>query len=154
MFYKAFNDKKFSFQFSFIYNNNDTIRFIFKYPLNNLKISRTNAYNIEIPINLDENKSGIWTLMKFDPCDFITKKLANTYKDFSSLKEITPDTCILKSFEVFSTIHIRGIYISNYDFDINNPPREMAVRTVNNRPTVPLLFSDICEGEENNKMNI
>ena len=92
--------------------------------------------------------------MKFDPCDFITKKLANNYKDFSSLKEITPDTCILKSFEVFSTIYIRGIYISNYDFNINNPPREMSVRTVNNRPTVPLLFSDICEGEENNKMNI
>ena len=92
--------------------------------------------------------------MKFDPCDFITKKLANTYKDFASLKEITPDTCILKSFEVFSTIYLRGIYISNYDFDINNPPREMSVRTVNNRPTVQLLFSDICGGEENNNMNI
>ena len=92
--------------------------------------------------------------MKFDPCDFITKKLANSFKDFSSLKEITPDTCILKSFEAFSTIHIRGIYISNYDFDINNPPREMSVRTVNNHPVVPLLFSDICEGEESNKMNI
>ena len=92
--------------------------------------------------------------MKFDPCEFITKKLANSYKDFAALKEITPDTCILKSFEVFSTIHIRGIYISNYDFNINNPPREMSVRTVNNRPTVPLLFSDICGGEENNNMNI
>ena len=92
--------------------------------------------------------------MKFDPCDFITKKLANTYKDFASLKEITPDTCVLKSFEVFSTIHLRGIYISNYDFDINNPPREMSVRTVNNRPTVQLLFSDMCGGEDNNNMNI
>ena len=92
--------------------------------------------------------------MKFDPCDFITKKLANTHKDFASLKEITPDTCILKSFEVFSTIHLRGIYISNYDFDINNPPREMSVRTVNNRPTVQLLFSDISGGEDNNNMNI
>jgi len=92
--------------------------------------------------------------MKFDPCDFITKKLANTYKDFASLKEITQDTCILKSFEVFSTIHLGGIYISNYDFDINNPPKEMSVRTVNNFPAVQSLFSDMCDGEENNNMNI
>ena len=30
----------------------------------------------------------------------------------------------------------------------------MSVKTINNRPTVPLLFSDICENEENNNMNI
>ena len=92
--------------------------------------------------------------MKFDPCDFIKKKLVNNFKDFASLKEITQDNCILKSFEVFSTVYIRGIYISNYDFDISNPPREMSVRTVNNRPTVPLLFSDICGEDENNNINI
>ena len=88
--------------------------------------------------------------MKFDPCDFITTKLASTYKDFSSLKEITSESCILKSFEVFSNIFIRGVYISNYDFNINNPPKELSVRTVNNRPAVPLLFSDICEDKQNN----
>ena len=121
--------------------------------MNKLKISRTNAYNIEIPINIDENKNGIWILMKFDPCDFITKKLAG-YKDFASLKEISSETCILKSFEVFSTIYVRGIYISNYDFNINNPPREMSVRTINNRPTVTLLFSDICGDEDKNNMKI
>ena len=92
--------------------------------------------------------------MKFDPCEFITKRLANSYKDFASLKDITPDNCILKSFEAFSTIHIRGIYISNSDFDLSNPPREMSVRTVNNRPTVPLLYTDICGGEESNNFNI
>ncbi len=92
--------------------------------------------------------------MRFDPCDFITKKLSNTYRDFSSLKEITPDTCILRSFEVFSNIFVRGVYISNYDFNINNPPKEISIRTVNNRPAVPLLFSDICgDGEENNNLN-
>ena len=92
--------------------------------------------------------------MRFDPCDFITKKLSNTYRDFSSLKEITPDTCILRSFEVFSNIFVRGVYISNYDFNINSPPREISIRTVNNRPAVPLLFSDICgDGEENNNLN-
>ena len=85
VFYKGFNDKKFSVQFSFIYNNNETIRFIFKFPLKKLKIYRTNANNIEIPINIDENKSGIWTLMKFNPFDFITKKLVNNFKDFASL---------------------------------------------------------------------
>jgi len=92
--------------------------------------------------------------MRFDPCEFITKKLANNYKDFASLKDITPENCILKSFEAFSTIHIRGIYISNNEFDLSNPPREMSVRTVNNRPTVPLLYSDICGGEEGNNFLI
>ena len=91
--------------------------------------------------------------MKFDPCDFITKKLAG-YTDFASLKDMSPENCILKSLEAFSTIYIRGIYISNYDFNINNPPREMSVRTINNRPTVTLLFSDICGDEEKNNMNV
>ena len=91
--------------------------------------------------------------MKFDPCEFISKKLAG-YKDFSSLKDITPETCILKSLEIFSTIYIRGIYISNYDFNISNPPREMSVRTINNRPLVTLLFSDICGDEEKNNMYV
>ncbi len=44
VFFKAYNDKKFYFQFTFIFNNSNTIRFIFKFPLKQLKISRTNAY--------------------------------------------------------------------------------------------------------------
>ena len=43
--------------------------------------------------------------MKFDPCDFITKKLAG-YKDFASLKDMSPENCILESLEAFSTIYI------------------------------------------------
>ena len=46
----------------FFFNKNDTIRFIFKFPLNKLKISRTNAFNIEIPIIINENKIGVWIL--------------------------------------------------------------------------------------------
>jgi hypothetical protein len=145
--YRAFNDKKFSFQFTYTFNKNDTIRFIFKYPLNSMKISRTNAYNIEIPRNIDETKSGMWTFMRFDPCYFIKTKLANNYKDFASLKDITYDTCILKSIEIFSTIHVRGIYISNFEFNTDNMSKEMQFRTLNNRPIVPIIFSDICEGQ-------
>ena len=147
--YRAFNDKKFSFQFTFTFNNHETIRFIFKYPLNSMKISRTNAYNIEIPRNIDETKSGMWTFMRFDPCYFIKNKLANSYKDFASLKDITFDTCILKSIEIFSTIHVRGIYISNTEFNTDNMSKEMQFRTLNNRPVVPIIFSDICEGQKN-----
>ena len=147
--YRAFNDKKFSFQFTFTFNKNETIRFIFKYPLNAMKISRTNAYNIEIPRNIDENKSGMWTFMRFDPCFFIKSKLANNYKDFACLKDITFDTCILKSVEIFSTLHVRGIYISNIEFNTDNMSKEMQFRTLNNRPVVPILFSDICEGQKN-----
>ena len=39
--------------------------------------------------------------MKFDPCDFITKKLAG-YKDFASLKDMSPENCIIESLEAFS----------------------------------------------------
>ena len=146
--YRAFNDKKFSFQFTFTFNKNETIRFIFKYPLNAMKISRTNAYNIEIPRNIDETKSGMWTFMRFDPCFFIKSKLANNYKDFACLKDITFDTCILKSVEIFSTLHVRGIYISNIEFNTENMSKEMQFRTLNNRPVVPIIFSDICEGQK------
>ena len=122
-----------------------------------MKISRTNAYNIEIPRNIDETKSGMWTFMRFDPCFFIKSKLANNYKDFACLKDITFDTCILKSIELFSTIHVRGIYISNCEFNTDNMSKEMQFRTLNNRPVVPIIFSDICEGqksaEESNYLN-
>ena len=113
-----------------------------------MKISRTNAYNIEIPRNIDETKSGMWTFMRFDPCYFIKSKLANNYKDFANLKDITFDTCILKSIELFSTIHVRGIYISNIEFNTDNMSKEMQFRTLNNRPIVPIIFSDICEGQK------
>ena len=119
-----------------------------------MKISRTNAYNIEIPRNIDETKSGMWTFMRFDPCYFIKTKLANSYKDFASLKDITYDNCILKSVELFSTIHVRGIYISNFEFNTDNMSKEMQFRTLNNRPIVPILFSDICEGQKDENEEI
>ena len=63
--------------------------------------------------------------------------------------DITFDTCILKSVEIFSTLHVRGIYISNIEFNTDNMSKEMQFRTLNNRPVVPILFSDICEGQKN-----
>ena len=67
IFFKAYNDQKFYFQFSFIYNNLSTIRFVFRFPLKQLKMSRTNTYNIEIPIEMDDKRNGKWSLYRFDP---------------------------------------------------------------------------------------
>ena len=149
VFFKAYNDKKFYFQFTFIFNNSNTIRFIFKFPLKQLKISRTNAYNIEIPVEMDETRSGLWSLYKFDPVEFINKNLIQ-YKDFSSLAGITTENTILKSFEAFASLSIRGVYISNYSFNINALPKEMNIRTVNNRNVVDIYYYDICNGEIGN----
>ena len=147
IFYKVFKDKKFSFQFTFIYNNIETVRFIFKYPLSQMKAIRTNTSNIEIPINIDENKSNIWTIYKFNPVEFIVNNLLKN-KDFSSFEGITNDNFILKSFEAFSTIYLRGVYVSNFDFILDNLPKEMSVRTVNNRPICQLLFIGIEDGKQ------
>ena len=149
VFFKAYNDKKFYFQFSFIVNNSDTLRFIFKYPLNNLKISRTNAYNIEIPIKMNQNLNGVWSLYKFDPAEFINKNLIQ-FKDFSSLAGITNENTILKTFEAFCSIWIKGVYISNSNFNINNLPKEMGIRTVNNRMAFDIYYYDICHGKIDN----
>ena len=115
-----------------------------------MKISMTNAYNIEIPRNIDETKNGMWTLMRFDPCSFIKNKLVNNYKDFARLNDITYDSCLLKSVKLSSTIHVRGIYISNFEFNSDNMSKEMQFRTLNNRPIVPIIFSDICEKQKSN----
>ena len=77
-----------------------------------MKISRTNSYNIEIPIQMDENRNGIWSLYKFDPAEFINSNLIQ-FRDFSGLSGISTENTILRTFEVFSTIIVRGIYISN-----------------------------------------
>jgi hypothetical protein len=35
------------------------------------------------------------------------------------------------------------------EFNTDNMSKEMQFRTLNNRPVVPILFSDICEGQKN-----
>ena len=112
-----------------------------------MKAIRTNIFNIEVPISVDENKSNVWTLYKFNPVEFIVNNLLK-FKDFSSFEGITTDTFILKSFEAFSTIYIRGVYISNFDFNLDNLPKEMSVKTINGRPVCQLLFADIEGGNQ------
>ena len=149
IFFKAYNDQKFYFQFSFIYNNLSTIRFVFRFPLKQLKISRTNTYNIEIPIEIDDKRNGIWSLYRFDPVEFIKKNLIQ-FKDFSSLAGITIQDIILKTVECFASISLRGVYISNYSFNINSLPKELSIKTFNNRNIVDIHYFDICNGEVEN----
>ena len=66
-----------------------------------MKISKSNAYNIEIPVEMDETRSGLLSLNKFEPEEFIIKNLIQ-YKDFSSLAGITTENIILKSFEALT----------------------------------------------------
>ena len=40
-----------------------------------MKAIRTNIFNIEVPISVDENKSNVWTLYKFNPVEFIVNNL-------------------------------------------------------------------------------
>ena len=145
IFFKAFNKQKFSFQLSFIFNNFNKIRFLFKYPLKKVKIYKTNTYYVEIPIEINEEKSSSWILYKFSPVDYINKNLIKV-REFSSLKGITNEKCIFKSFEIFSTIHIRGIFISNMNFNFGNLPKEISLSGANSN--LNMYFIDLVENKE------
>jgi len=149
IFFKAYNDQKFYFQFSFIYNNISIIRFIFRFPLKQLKMSRTNTYNIEIPIEMDDKRNGKWSLYRFDPVEFIKENLLQ-YKDFKSFAGITTENIILKTFEVFASISLRGVYISNYSFNLHSLPKELSIKNFNNRNIVDIYYYDICNGDVEN----
>ena len=126
-------------------NKFNKIRFLFKYPLKKLKITRTNAYNVEIPIEINEEKDSSWILYKFSPTDYINKNLIK-YKEFSSLKGITEEKCIFKSFAIFSTIHIRGIFISNKEIKAEKLPKEMSVR--GDKTDLNMYYIDLVENKE------
>ena len=55
---------------------------------------------------------------------------------------------------VFSTIQVRSNFISNFDFNTDNMSKEMQLRTLNNKPIVPILFSNICEGQKDKNEEI
>lgn len=143
IFFKAFNDHKFSFQFTFVHNQIDIVRFIFKFPMKQLKISRTNSYNIEIPIQIDENRSNLWSLYKFDPVEFISTNLVQ-FKDFAALSGLTTESTVLRNFEAFSTMIVRGVYISNTSFSLQSLPKEMSFK---GNDTQMLYYFDVCSGE-------
>ena len=95
---------------------------------------------------MDENRSGVWSIYKFDPAEFITTNLIQL-KDFSSLSGISTENTILRTFEAFSTIVVRGIFVSNNSYTINNLPKEMSIRTSNNYNVTDIYYYDVCNGE-------
>ena len=147
IFFKAFNENKFYFQLYFHLNNFNKIRFIFKYPLKKIKITKTDAYNVEIPIEINEEKDNTWILYRFSPINYINKNLSK-YKYFSSLKEITEDKCIFKSFEFCSTIHIRGIFITNKSLNLNKLPKEISLSSAGEKPDLNMYYVDLVENKE------
>ena len=124
----AYEEKKFSFQLTFTLNN-IPVKFNFKYPLTEMKFNQTNAYIVDIPI--DFNKALIypkvesqgtcyseWNIIKFAPADFINDFLSGEFKNFGS---ITPENLIFKSVIFYSSLKIKGVFISNHDFSTGLP---------------------------------
>ena len=115
-----------------------------------MKISRTNSYNIEIPVEIDEMRSGIYSLYKFDPVEFITTNLLQ-FKDFSSLAGITTENTVLKSFEAFSSMYVRGVYVSNSSFLSNALPKELSIKApIGHNWCADIYYFDVCKGDMNN----
>lgn len=74
-----------------------------------------------MPLTLDGN----WTIVKFDPINFLTH---NPHKDLASLGTLTHENCILKSLSFWSVISIKGVYVSNNSYDLGNLPKEMITK--------------------------
>ena len=70
------------------------------------------------------------------------------YKVFSSIKGITEDKCIFKSFEVCSTIHIRGIFITNKNIEVNKLPKEISLSSAGEKPDLDMYYVDLVENKE------
>lgn len=115
-----------------------------------MKISKTNSYNIEIPIVMDEVRSGIYSLFKFNPVEFITTNLIK-YKDFASLSELTTEATILKSVEIFSSMYVRGVYVSNNSFSSNALPKEFSIKSkIGENWSANIYYYDVCKGDMSN----
>lgn len=144
--FKCSEDSKFSFQLNFSLNNLP-VRLNFKYPLAEIKFSRTNAYIIDIPIDLDhqhnlnkfndeiilkENTEGkkfsafsFWNLLIINPAEFINDYFADEFKTFGT---ISSNNLIFKSFVANSKFMIRGLFLSNNLYNIKSLPPSMAFR--------------------------
>jgi hypothetical protein len=65
---------------------------------------------VDIPLRTNGN----WNILKFDPIEFLQ---LNFNKEASSLGTLSHENLVLKSVTFYSTIIVRGIYISNYVYD-------------------------------------
>ena len=107
------------------------------------KLTKSNCFNIDIPLILDGN----WTIIKFDPINFINNNLS---KELLSLGNLTNENTVLKSLCFWSTITIRGVYVSNNIYSLNNLPKEMTNK-INDTQQYVLNFMDMVvlkPGEE------
>jgi WD40 repeat protein len=52
----------------------------------------------------------------------------NNYKEFSIFGGLTSENTVLKSIQFWSTIYVRGVYISNGSFGLSNLPKEMGFK--------------------------
>lgn len=153
IFFKAYSDKKFSFQLTYVINNDALIKFTFKYPIKNMKFTRTNSYNVDVPLPI---QGGMWTIFKFDPVEYINLNLLNKFKDFSVFGGLTPENTVLRSCIFWSSIYLRGVYISNSNFDLQSLPKEMCIKVLDqSNPTANLnLFELITDEDRMRQSNI
>ena len=89
---------------------------------------------------MDNNLNGVWCLYIFSPIEFISKFLSQN-AEFAALTEIDPEHIVLKSFEAFSTITIKGVYISDTCYMLSSLPKEMSLKTDD------VFYYDVCNGE-------
>lgn len=111
-----------------------------------MKFSRSNAYTIDIPIQVTNN----WTILKFDPVDYISKNLS---KEFMTFGPITSENLVLRSMQFWSIMQLRGVYISNSSFHLNSLPKDMYVKILD--PSHPFSNLRILElGQSERKEEI
>ncbi len=103
------------FQYIFLINNY-TVRFTFKYPLAEIKFSKSTSYILDIPISANNN---VWSILKFDPIEFIQNS-----KQFNNLGNLTQENIILKSIHFSSHMFVRGLYMSNSIYDLKVSRKE------------------------------
>lgn len=101
-------------------------------------MTKSNSYNIDIPF--EPLSAAKWTIFKFDPFNFLNINFENLISSTDSL--------ILKSVTFNSTILIRGIFISNLEYDLDCMPKEMQVK--NNDL---LQFKDSISKEDEEEAN-
>lgn len=145
----AVEDKKFCLQLTFTINS-IPVKFNLKYPLSEMKFSQTNAFNIDLPLDFNTKLSDPpfndstgpfpnWYILKVNPSKFINTFLVEEFRTFGS---ISPENLILKSFTAYSTLKIRGLYISNNSYSSSNLPKELSFSKLdkNGKPLASMVF--------------
>jgi PAB1-binding protein PBP1 len=81
---------------------------------------------LDIPVLPEDT----WTIVKFDPVDFINRYFR---KEFSALGQVTYDNLTIREVTIWSTVMVRGIFVTNTNFTLDNLPKEMCFKTDGNR---------------------